>query len=104
MYEIRQVDELGRVAIPKSIRNEMGIIEGEPLVINNVGSDFVIFTKYDPNALNNREAPSEILKQAISEMALYAAESEYETEFYEIMDEVLKLANECKEIEDKTER
>lgn len=104
MYELRRVDELGRIAIPKNIRTAMEITEGEPLVINNVGSDFVIFTKYDPNALNNREAPSEILKQAISEMALYAAESEYETEFYEIMDEVSKLMNECKEIEDRVEK
>lgn len=62
MFELRQIDELGRV---------------------------------------HDTIPSEILKQAISEMAVYAAESEYETEFYEIMDEVAKLMNECEEIENR---
>ena len=62
MFELRQIDELGRV---------------------------------------HDTTPSEILKQAISEMAVYAAKSEYETEFYEIMDEVAKLMNECEEIENR---
>lgn len=62
MFEIRRIDELGRV---------------------------------------HDTTPSDILREAISEMAVYAAESEYETEFYEIMDEVAKLMNECKEIENR---
>lgn len=62
MFEIRRIDELGRV---------------------------------------HDTTPSEILKEAVQEMASYAAESEYETEFYEIMDEVAKLMNECEEIENR---
>lgn len=101
MFEVRRIDELGRIVIPKEIRKEMGIAEGAPLMINNVGSDFITFAKYNPNAFNGKKTLSGILKQAISEMAMYAAESEYETEFYEIMDEVAKLMNECEEIENK---
>lgn len=101
MFEVRRIDELGRIAIPKEIRKAMGITEGAPLMINNVGSDFVTFAKYDRNTFNGKKMLSDILKQAVSEMAIYATESEYETEFYEIMDEVAKLMEECKEIENR---
>ena len=89
--------ELGRVAIPKEIRERISIGAGALMIIIDEGKNFVTFAKCD----SNDTTPSEILKQAISEMAVYAAESEYETEFYEIMDEVAKLMNECEEIENR---
>lgn len=101
MFETRRIDELGRVTIPKNIRERMGIEAGAPMIIANEGKDFVTFAKYDPNVILHEKTPSEILKEAVQEMAFYAAESEYETEFYEIMDEVAKLRDECKEIENK---
>lgn len=104
MFEIRRVDELGRIVIPKEIRGAIGITEGALLIINSVEDDFVTFVKYNPNTFNGKKTLSDILKQAISEMAIYAAESEYETEFYEIMDEVSKLMDECKEIENRAEK
>ena len=30
---VRRIDDLGRVVIPKSVRKELGIVEGDPLVI-----------------------------------------------------------------------
>lgn len=102
MFELRQIDELGRVAIPKEIREQINIKTGALMIIIDEGKNFVTFAKYDSNVIPPHDTtPSEILKQAISEMAVYAAESEYETEFYEIMDEVAKLMNECKEIENR---
>lgn len=101
MFELRRVDELGRVAIPKAMRQQMKVEEGMPMIVSNVGNDFITFTKYNPNAIQVEKTPSEILKEAVQEMAFYASESEYETEFYEIMDEIAKLMDECKEIENK---
>ena len=102
MFELRQIDELGRVAIPKEIRERISIGAGALMIIIDEEKNFVTFAKYDPNITPPHDTtPSEILKRAISEMASYAAESEYETEFYEIMDEVAKLMNECKEIENR---
>ena len=102
MFELKQIDELGRVAIPKEIREQINIKTGALMIIIDEGKNFVTFAKYDPNVIPPHDTiPSEILKQAISEMAVYAAKSEYETEFYEIMDEVAKLMNECEEIENR---
>ena len=43
---VRRVDDLGRVVIPRDIRQSMGIREGEPLEIFTE-SDAVIFRRYD---------------------------------------------------------
>lgn len=102
MFEIRRIDELGRIAIPKEIRERINIEAGAPMIIINEGKNFVTFAKYDSSVIPPHDTtPSEILKEAVQEMASYTAESEYETEFYEIMDEVAKLMNECKEIENR---
>ncbi|MCI7444515.1 MAG: AbrB/MazE/SpoVT family DNA-binding domain-containing protein [Clostridium sp.] len=102
MFELRQIDELGRVAIPKEIREQINIKTGALMIIIDEGKNFVTFAKYDSNVIPPHDTtPSDILREAISEMAVYAAESEYETEFYEIMDEVAKLMNECEEIENR---
>lgn len=102
MFELRQIDELGRVAIPKEIRERISIGAGALMIIIDEGKNFMTFAKCDSNVIPPHDTtPSEILKQAISEMAVYAAKSEYETELYEIMDEVAKLMNECEEIENR---
>lgn len=47
---IRRVDDLGRIVIPKGVRRELTIKEGEPMEIyidRKNGS--VIFKKYEPN-------------------------------------------------------
>lgn len=39
---VRNLDNLGRVVIPKEMRNVMGINEGEPVEIVKVNNDIVI--------------------------------------------------------------
>lgn len=45
---VRKVDELGRIVIPKELRNTMNITEGTPLEIfvNNAGE--IVLRKYHP--------------------------------------------------------
>ncbi len=42
---IRRVDDLGRIIIPKSVRKELNIKEGEPMELFIDGND-VVFRKY----------------------------------------------------------
>lgn len=46
---VRRVDDLGRVVIPKEIRRNLGIHEGDPLEIF-VENGCICLRKYDPNA------------------------------------------------------
>lgn len=43
---VRRIDDLGRIVIPKEIRRAIGIREGEPLEIFIEGEDTVCFRKY----------------------------------------------------------
>ena len=47
---IRRVDDLGRVVIPKEIRRNLGIREGDPLEIF-VGNGGVCLIKYQPETI-----------------------------------------------------
>ena len=51
MFEVRRIDELGRVAIPKEIRERINIEAGAPMIIINEGKNFVTFAKYDSNVI-----------------------------------------------------
>lgn len=54
---VRRTDDLGRVVIPREIRRQCGIVEGEPLEIftNKVGNEvMVIFKKYLPTENENK--------------------------------------------------
>ena len=44
---VRRIDDLGRVVIPKEVRRNLGIREGDPLEIYTDGK-MVCFTKYSP--------------------------------------------------------
>lgn len=44
---IRRIDDLGRVTIPKQIRHDLGIAEGEPMELF-VDGEKVSFIKYHP--------------------------------------------------------
>ncbi|MEY9980364.1 AbrB/MazE/SpoVT family DNA-binding domain-containing protein [Lysinibacillus sp. RC79] len=46
---IRKVDNLGRVVIPKELRNTLGIDKLDPLEIFTDG-DKIVIQKYQPNA------------------------------------------------------
>ena len=43
---VRNVDELGRIVIPKEMRKKMGIANGDPVEIY-VEADKIILTKYN---------------------------------------------------------
>ena len=45
---VRRIDDLGRVVIPKDIRRELGIREGDPLEVFRKGT-MVGFRKFNPN-------------------------------------------------------
>ena len=45
---VRNIDELGRIVIPKEIRTTMGIAKLDPVEIS-VDGDKIIVTKYCPN-------------------------------------------------------
>ncbi|MBQ8372344.1 MAG: AbrB/MazE/SpoVT family DNA-binding domain-containing protein [Clostridia bacterium] len=45
---VRNVDELGRIVIPKEMRKKMDIASGDPVEIY-VDGDKIILTKYAPN-------------------------------------------------------
>lgn len=63
---IRRIDDLGRVVIPKEIRRNLGIREGEALEIF-VDEGSVCFKKYIPNKL-------EKISDAFNELADFAEE------------------------------
>lgn len=46
---VRRIDDLGRVVIPRDIRKNMGIREGDPLEIYTDRDGCVMFKKYSPN-------------------------------------------------------
>lgn len=47
---VRNIDELGRFVVPKEIRRNMGIVDGDPFEIF-VEEDKIILQKYVPNCL-----------------------------------------------------
>lgn len=61
---IRRIDDLGRVVIPKEIRRNLGIREGDPLEIF-LHEDCVCFKKYSINKL-------EKVSDAFKELADFA--------------------------------
>ena len=47
---VRKVDELGRIVIPREIRNKFEIAEKDPLEIYVEGND-IILRKFQPNCI-----------------------------------------------------
>lgn len=45
---VRRIDDLGRVVIPKEIRNSFDIKEGDPLEIFTNENNQIVFKKYNP--------------------------------------------------------
>lgn len=50
---VRRIDDLGRVVIPKEIRRNFSIKEGDPLEIYTDRDGSIIFKKYAPNNTND---------------------------------------------------
>ena len=63
---IRRVDDLGRVVIPKEIRRNLGIREGEPLEIYTdtvCGVPAVCFAKVEVNLLGSVRNVRELIEE-----------------------------------------
>ena len=58
---VRRVDDLGRVVIPREIRKQMGIREGEPLEIF-LERDAVIFRRYSYNLADEVKHLAELIE------------------------------------------
>lgn len=53
---VRRIDDLGRVVIPKEIRRNLGIKEGDPLEISvDSARGMVAFTKYCPEIIDKND-------------------------------------------------
>lgn len=51
---LRRVDDLGRVVIPREIRKNLGIAEGDPLeIFVDPVDDMVCFQKYERDSVKN---------------------------------------------------
>lgn len=44
---VRQIDDLGRIVIPKELRKTLGLADGEPMEVF-VEGEYVILKKYNP--------------------------------------------------------
>lgn len=90
---IRRIDDLGRVVIPKAIRKECGIREGDPLEIfidQMSGQTTVCFRKYEAGFMNSLTQ----LADAIDEEMMDDASNEQRDEVREHFYEIKKILNE----------
>ena len=76
---IRHIDELGRVVIPKEIRRQMRISDGDPLEIFTSPEGYVAFKLYQEKPLTeeeildrfeemSREEKAELIKKMIENL------------------------------------
>lgn len=80
---IRRIDDLGRVVIPREIRKQFAIKEGEPLEIYTDPTEKIIgFKKYE------RADPTTILLDLLTDIEMYG------NYIYEDIDEMRCLGNE----------
>ena len=72
---VRRVDDLGRILIPREIRNAMKIREGDPLELFIGGDDSLIIKCYRPMEVQMKEAALAMLnalsERGITDVAVY---------------------------------
>lgn len=51
---VRRVDDLGRIVIPKAIRKQVNITEGEPMELYIMEDGSILFKKYKITLDNNK--------------------------------------------------
>jgi AbrB family looped-hinge helix DNA binding protein len=93
---IRRIDDLGRVVIPREIRTQLGIREGEPLEIyldkTAGGHPVVCFAKY-----------STTFESDLASLAVQITNSMDDCREYELSDKFRKVIKEAKDILEKFE-
>ena len=68
---VRRVDDLGRIVIPREIRRQIGIQEGDPLEIFTIKENdktMVVFAPYDEPMTDTIKIKTEDYENAISEI------------------------------------
>ena len=68
---VRRIDDLGRVVIPKEIRRQVGIQEGDPLEIFTIKENdktMVVFAQYDEPMTDTIKIKTEDYENAINEI------------------------------------
>lgn len=90
MEEIRRIDDLGRVVIPKEIRRALRILEGQPLKVK-LEDDHVRIEKFEETLLLRNE-----LSEIISDLkaAKNHSGSDEAKEFLAAAQKMIKEANE----------
>ena len=83
---IRRMDELGRVVIPKEVRNALRLEDNMPLEIFTEDNDKVIFRKYFPDEGEKIETDNN-KNESFTDVFLYNIEQDDE--------HYLKLSNNC---------
>lgn len=90
---IRRVDDLGRVVIPRDIRRNCRIYEGDPLEIyvdNLEGQPVVILSKYEPNFSSSLAR----LANSIDDEMEYTSTAGQRREVQEHFNEIAKILKE----------
>lgn len=85
---IRRVDDLGRVAIPKEIRRNLGIREGEAVEIY-VNPDEVIFRKFECDRMNDFEQACDSL--------VYDCDTRTTSQIRKLVEQIKKIYKESQE-------
>ena len=84
---VRRIDDLGRVVIPKTIRKECGIREGDPLEIfteHMNGQSMVCFCKYEAGFINSLTRLADAIDDEIMDDASDEQRDKVREHFYEI--------------------
>lgn len=91
---VRRIDDLGRVVIPREIRKQFGIKEGDPLEIF-VNKDEIILRKYDVSV-----GLKELVRRLDNEFSEVKSDMETETA-NKIYEHISALQDILKDIEDQ---
>ena len=87
---IRRVDDLGRIVIPREIRNRLGIRDGAPLEIS-IEKDGVLFTQYDIGISNK-------LISVVESFDIDDCESDKKAEILKMVDQIKSKARELERL------
>ena len=68
---VRNIDELGRIVVPKELRKKLGIAANDPVEISSDG-DRIILTKYSPvcHFFGSTDGVSEFKEKSICEKCI----------------------------------
>ena len=87
---IRRMDELGRVVIPKEVRNALKLEDNIPLEIFTEDNDKVIFRKYFPDEGEKIETNK---NESFADIMIYDMEGNDEKYFLKLSDNCINFLN-----------